>query len=234
MARKKQKEPVEKPPIVIPEDVQPILEHIKLSETTLSELIDTFASKYSPSEILQKLNILFSFGIVSKVKRERTLFFFYKENDEKQPNIETFSETEENTPDSKEISKIARKLRSSRYNIVRGVKRFGINFSIKAEKRVGKEKLRFYILYVSEQDFFSETKKFDSILKVDSAIRIVASDEIVKMGIAKSFNEYVVGKYKKKDAYSKFREDGTFFLLTLEEFFHKTTWKTLLSDKLKK
>ena len=234
MARKKQKEPVEKPPIVIPEDVQPILEHIKLSETTLSELIDTIASKYSPSEILQKLNILFSFGIVSKVKRERTLFFFYKENDEKQPNIETFSETEENTPDSKEISKIARKLRSSRYNIVRGVKRFGINFSIKAEKRVGKEKLRFYILYVSEQDFFSETKKFDSILKVDSAIRIVASDEIVKMGIAKSFNEYVVGKYKKKDAYSKFREDGTFFLLTLEEFFHKTTWKTLLSDKLKK
>ena len=234
MARKKQKEPVEKPPIVIPEDVQPILEHIKLSETTLSELIDTFASKYSPSEILQKLNILFSFGIVSKVKRERTLFFFYKENDEKQPNIKTFSETEENTPDSKEISKIARKLRSSRYNIVRGVKRFGINFSIKAEKKVGKEKLRFYILYVSEQDFFSETKKFDSILKVDSAIRIVASDEIVKMGIAKSFNEYVVGKYKKKDAYSKFREDGTFFLLTLEEFFHKTTWKTLLSDKLKK
>ena len=234
MARKKQKEPVEKPPIVIPEDVQPVLEHIKLSETTLSELIDTFSSKYSASEILQKLNILFSFGIVSKVKRERTLFFFYKENDEKQPNIETFSETEENTPDSKEISKIARKLRSSRYNIVRGVKRFGINFSIKAEKKVGKEKLRFYILYVSEQDFFSETKKFDSILKVDSAIRIVASDEIVKMGIAKSFNEYVVGKYKKKDAYSKFREDGTFFLLTLEEFFHKTTWKTLLSDKLKK
>lgn len=234
MARKKQKEPVEKPPIVIPEDVQPILEHIKLSETTLSELIDTFSSKYSASEILQNLNILFSFGIVSKVKRERTLFFFYKENDEKQPNIETFSETEENIPDSKEISKIARKLRSSRYNIVRGVKRFGINFSIKAEKKVGKEKLRFYILYVSEQDFFSETKKFDSILKVDSAIRIVASDEIVKMGIAKSFNEYVVGKYKKKDAYSKFREDGTFFLLTLEEFFHKTTWKTLLSDKLKK
>ena len=234
MARKKQKEPVEKPPIVIPEDVQPILEHIKLSETTLSELIDTFSSKYSSSEILQKLNILFSFGIVSKVKRERTLFFFYKENDEKQPNIETFSETEENTPDSKEISKIARKLRSSRYNIVRGVKRFGINFSIKAEKKIGKEKLKFYILYVSEQDFFSETKKFDSILKVDSAIRIVASDEIVKMGIAKSFNEYVVGKYKKKDAYSKFREDGTFFLLTLEEFFHKTTWKTLLSDKLKK
>lgn len=234
MARKKQKGPVEKPPIVIPEDVQPILEHIKLSETTLSELIDTFSSKYSSSEILQKLNILFSFGIISKVKRERTLFFFYKENDEKQPNIETFSETEENTPDSKEISKIARKLRSSRYNIVRGVKRFGINFSIKAEKKVGKEKLRFYILYVSEQDFFSETKKFDSILKVDSAIRIVASDEIVKMGIAKSFNEYVVGKYKKKDAYSKFREDGTFFLLTLEEFFHKTTWKTLLSDKLKK
>ena len=162
------------------------------------------------------------------------MFFFYKENDEKQQNIETFSEIEENTPDSKEISKIARKLRSSRYNIVRGVKRFGINFSIKAEKKVGKEKLRFYILYVSEQDFFSETKKFDSILKVDSAIRIVASDEIVKMGIAKSFNEYVVGKYKKKDAYSKFREDGTFFLLTLEEFFHKTTWKTLLSDKLKK
>lgn len=233
--RKKQKEPVEKPPVVIPEDVQPILEHIKLSETTLSELIDTFSSKYSASEILQKLNILFSFGIVSKVKRDRTLFFFYKENDEKQPNIETFSEAEENnTPDSKEISKIARKLRSSRYNIVRGVKRFGINFSIKAEKKVGKEKLRFYILYVSEQDFFSETKKFDSILKVDSAIRIVASDEIVKMGIAKSFNEYVVGKYKKKDAYSKFREDGTFFLLTLEEFFHKTTWKTLLSDKLKK
>lgn len=232
--RKKQKEPVEKPPVVIPEDVQPILEHIKLSETTLSELIDTFSSKYSASEILQKLNILFSFGIVSKVKRDRTLFFFYKENDEKQPNIETFSEAEENTPDSKEISKIARKLRSSRYNIVRGVKRFGINFSIKAEKKVGKEKLRFYILYVSEQDFFSETKKFDSILKVDSAIRIVALDEIVKMGIAKSFNEYVVGKYKKKDAYSKFREDGTFFLLTLEEFFHKTTWKTLLSDKLKK
>ena len=232
--RKKQKEPVEKPPVVIPEDVQPILEHIKLSETTLSELIDTFSSKYSASEILQKLNILFSFGIVSKVKRDRILFFFYKENDEKQPNIETFSEAEENTPDSKEISKIARKLRSSRYNIVRGVKRFGINFSIKAEKKVGKEKLRFYILYVSEQDFFSETKKFDSILKVDSAIRIVASDEIVKMGIAKSFNEYVVGKYKKKDAYSKFREDGTFFLLTLEEFFHKTTWKTLLSDKLKK
>lgn len=234
MAKKKQKEPIEKPPIIIPEDTQPILEHLKLTESTLSELLDTFSSRYTTSELLQKLNILFSFGIISKVKRERSLFFFYKENEEKPANIEITTETEEDTPDSREISKIARKLRSSRYNITRNIKRFGINFSIKAEKKVGKEKLRFYILYVSDQDFFTETKRFDSILKVDTAIRIVASDETVKMGIAKAFNEYVIGKYKKKDAYSKFREEGTFFLLTLEEFFHKTTWKTLLSDKLKK
>ena len=234
MARKKKQEPIEKQPIVIPEDTQFLLEYIKTSEVTLSTLVDNFSSQYSQSEILQKLNILFSLGVVSKVKRERTLFFFFRENEEKPANIEIGVEEEEETPDSREISKIARKLRSSRYNITRSVKRFGIDFSIKAEKKVGKEKLRFYILYVSDQNFFTETKRFDSILKVDTAIRIVASDETVKMGIAKSFNEYVVGKYKKKDAYSKFREEGTFFLLTLDEFFHKTTWKTLLSDKLKR
>ena len=199
-----------------------ILSIIKEQKTSLKDRLWE-NQEYSSKEIIDILHDLFIQGRIHKERQNDDIIFSYNENPENVSADEFLDETFEKNADYHAVSRLARKFRGSRYKVTRDVKKRKILFSLLLEK---KEK-EYWILYCSNSDFFKKNSIFDDILKVDSSIRIVVSDNKVKMEILKKFDNYITEKFG-SNGYVDFRKNNSFFILTEKEFFVRTTWKRLV------
>lgn len=199
-----------------------LLETLQSEKMSFKDILWNF-QKYSTKEIISELHNLFLQGRIKKERKENDIIFFYNENQEID-SVDDFSEDIlEKNADYHAVSRLARKFRGSRYKVERDVKKKKITFSLKLEK---KEKT-FWVMYLSDFSFFQKTSRFNDILSVDPAIRLVVSDDKVKAEILKLFDKFVSETFG-ENGYVKFRENNSFFILTEKEFFVRTTWKRIL------
>ena len=146
-----------------------------------------------------------------------------KEDTEEVLTEETDEVGNEKNADYHAVSKLARKFRTCRYEVERDyVSSSGLTYPLK----VTKKDIPYYIQYFSS---FSEqdTDIFGKILKDDTSIRVVVSDESVKLEVAKAFETFVDNEWG-EDGYNEFRKNHGFYILTINQFFKKTTWKNLV------
>lgn len=132
-------------------------------------------------------------------------------------------EDEDNNADYHAVSKLARKFRTCRYEVERD---YSSSSGLIYPLKVTKKDISYYIQYFSA---FSEQDKdiFGKILKDDKSIRVVVPDERVKLEVAKAFENFVDDEWG-EDGYDEFRKNHGFYILTMNQFFKKTTWKNLV------
>ena len=205
-------------------------DNVSLDEMVASTMSETGSTLQEISEeledlpksmLLQSIRRLFLANKIKKFRVGKQIFFkkstaeeemLYNNNDE--------AEDDEQTPDSKNISRLARKFRSCRYIVKRNYSTDnGLLYSLMVEKKG----IQYYIMYFSS---FSgdDNIVFSKMLENDKDIRIVAADNRTKIEIAKTFDAYV----KKNGGLDEFNKDHAFLILTMSQFFQKTRWKMLV------
>ena len=205
-------------------------DNVSLDEMVASAMSETGSTLQDLSEeleglpksiLLQSIRRLFLANKIKKYRVGKQIFFkkstaeeemLYNSNDE--------AEDDEQTPDSKNISRLARKFRSCRYIVKRNYSTDnGLLYSLMVEKKG----IQYYIMYFSS---FSgdDNIVFSKMLENDKDIRIVAADNRTKIEIAKTFDAYV----EKNGGLDEFNKDHAFLILTMSQFFQKTRWKMLV------
>ncbi len=200
---------------------QAIIASLPTQGYTINDLCDVLP-ECSKEDITQGIKRLFLTNQIIKWRVGKQIL--YKNSTEEDKMLYTNSaDNEDATPDSRNISKLARKFRSCRYVVNRNLStENGLIYSLMVEK---KEK-KYYIMYFSS---FSdeESTVFDKMLENDDCIRIVAMDNQVKLNIAKSFDRFVTEKYP-EGGMNEFNQNHAFLILTMNQFFQKTRWKILV------
>ena len=194
---------------------------------TLREIMELHGEEKS-SDVILAMNSLFMKNKLKKKRVEKTIFFFRPNEEEERLKHMTEDELDEmnddGTEDYRNISKLARKFRSCRYQVERTFEASnGITYSLKLSKK-GKE---YYVLFSSSEDMFKSTDIFEKMLEVDESIRIVTVDDMTKMNIARRFDAFVGEKYG-ENGFVAFKNEHSFEILSLRQFFKKTTWKSLV------
>lgn len=198
-----------------------IRNNLSIKSMLLSEIIKENNKNYNKKTIIDSVNYLYVNNFIIKERKESNIFFYI--NEEKKTDSILLSAKEDDNSDYHYISKLSCKFRSSRFHVERDVIVNNFLFSLKLEKQ---DKI-YFIKYVSSFDFFKKNNIFDDILNIDDSIRIVTFDEKVKLLICKLFDNFIENKYG-KEGYIAFKKNHSFNILTLEQFFKKTTWKNLL------
>ena len=194
---------------------------LSIKSMLLSEIIKKNKINYNNKEIIDTINYLYTNNFIIKERKNLDIVFYL--NIEKKIEDIFIPNNFDDNSDYHSISKLARKFRSSRFHVERDVIINNFLFSLKLEKQNN----IYYIKYVSSFDFFKKNNIFDDILSIDDSIRIVTFDETVKLSICKLFDDFIKNKYG-KEGYIAFKKNHSFNILTLEQFFKKTTWKNLL------
>lgn len=194
---------------------------LSIKSMLLSEIIKKNKINYNNKEIIDTINYLYTNNFIIKERKNLDIVFYL--NIEKKIEDIFIPNNFDDNSDYHSISKLARKFRSSRFHVERDVIINNFLFSLKLEKQNN----IYYIKYVSSFDFFKKNNIFDDILNIDDSIRIVTFDETVKLSICKLFDDFIKNKYG-KEGYIAFKKNHSFNILTLEQFFKKTTWKNLL------
>lgn len=181
--------------------------------------LDDF-SEFDEEILSTSIRRLYLAGKIKKRKDGKQIF--YRKNNEK---TEKQADSEEQTiNDKKNVSQIARKFRSCRYKVER-------NHVFKNEFRctllIEKKGKSYSLLYVPSLEEYDQSI-FPKMLDNDSGIRIVTADTTTKLAVAKAFNDFIMQKYNEENGLLSFNQEHSFRVLTVEQFFHKTTWKTLL------
>ena len=177
------------------------------------------------SAIQQAISQMFLSSQLKKCRVGDKILFSVNQN----TNINNISNSEESEDINNEnadyhaVSKLARKFRTCRYEVERD---FSSSSGLTYPLKVTKKDTSYYIQYFSG---FSEHDKdiFGKILKDDNSIRVVVSDEMVKLEVAKAFETFVDDEWG-EDGYNEFRKNHGFYILTMNQFFKKTTWKNLV------
>ena len=178
-----------------------------------------------PSSVIQKA--ISQMFISSQLKKCRVgdKILFSVNQDINLNNIDKSNdkENEDNNADYHAVSKLARKFRTCRYEVERD---YSSSSGLIYPLKVTKKDISYYIQYFSA---FSEQDKdiFGKILKDDKSIRVVVPDETVKLEVAKAFENFVDDEWG-EDGYDEFRKNHGFYILTMNQFFKKTTWKNLV------
>lgn len=202
-----------------------IYEKIKKILTEPKELSDIVSEcDLKTLDVINCLNELYSKNQIEKTITKDDDIFFSLNNDLKNNESLNDDSNLENNIDYHNISKLARKFRSSRYHVER-------DFTIKnlvVSLKISKKDKQYFIFYISSIDFFKTKSIFNDILQIDSSIRIVSPNESIKLSICKLFDDYIDLQYG-DNGYNDFRKKYSFKILTMEQFFKKTTWKNLLN-----
>lgn len=189
------------------------------SGSTLQEIGEKLEELPKPM-LLQSIRRLF---LSNKIKKYRVgkQIFFKKSTAESEIMYNDKDEAEDDqTPDSKNISRLARKFRSCRYIVKRNYSTDnGLLYSLMVERKG----IQYYIMYFSS--FSGEDNiLFSKMLENDKDIRIVAADNNTKLAIAKSFDAFV----EQGGGLDEFNKEHSFLILTISQFFQKTRWKMLV------
>ena len=199
-----------------------ILEDIKSNSCSLQGIIQKYTENNKFSDVISTVRKLFIEDKIKKTRKNGAVFLSYKNEEEEI----LYNETNKDVVNtSKNISRLAKKFRSCRYSVERDIKtKNKILYSLK----VSKNKIDYYILFVSDMNYFKDKNIFIKMLKNDATIRIVAENEEIKVMIVKKFDNFIMASYG-KSGYEEFYKKYGFSILTIDEFFKKTTWKTLVS-----
>ena len=191
---------------------------------SMNEIIQ-FLPDYPKLLVRQTVSQMFLSFQLKKCRIEDKILFSINDNCDKKTSSE--DEDEENglegSSDYRQVSKLARKFRTCRYIVER---EFASKSGLTYPLRVTKKDKTYYIMYFSS---FSQQDKdiFGRILKDDDSIRVVVSDANVKLEVAKAFENFVDDEWG-EDGYNEFRKNHGFYILTIDQFFKKTTWKNLV------
>ena len=199
-----------------------ILEDVKLNPCSLQTVIQKYSEKNKFLDVIGTVRKLFIEDKIKKTRKNGTILLSYRNADEEV----LYNDIDENiASSSKSISRLARKFRSCRYSVERDIEtKNKLFYSLK----VSKDKSDYYILFVSDTDYFNKKDVFAKMLKNDDTIRIVTENEEIKVVIVKKFDNFIMNTYG-KNGYDDFYKKHGFSILTIDEFFKKTTWKTLVS-----
>ena len=208
--------------------LEKIRNDLSINSMILPEIIKQNKEDFNKKTIIDSVNFLYVNNFIIKERKDSNISF-YINLDKKDDKIINEKTAIEDSADYHAVSKLARKFRSSRYHVERDIVSSALLFSLKIEKNDE----CFFIKYVSSIDFFKKNNIFNDILNIDNSIRIVTSDEYIKLSICKLFDKYICEKYG-KDGYIGFRKNHSFNILTLEQFFKKTTWKNSILQFLSK
>ena len=206
---------------------QSILATLGDRSMSMNEIIQ-FLPNYSKFSIQQTVFQMFlSFQLKKCRIEDKILFSVNTDYDKKtlsdNKNNENEDDEREGSSDYRQVSKLARKFRTCRYTVER---EFSSDSGLIYPLRVTKKNKTYYIMYFSN---FSQQDKgiFGRILKDDDSIRIVVSDVNVKLEVAKAFENFVDDEWG-ENGYNEFRKNHGFYILTINQFFKKTTWKNLV------
>lgn len=172
--------------------------------------------------LMASLRRLYLAGKIRKRKDGKKVFYRLASDTETRNGKE---EPDGNSPDDsidrRNVSRLARKFRSCRYKVERNyVASNGVRYTLALEK---KDK-RWLLLYAANPEAIPGS--FEKMTENDPGIRIVVPDDRTKLEVAKLFNDYVSSRYE--DGLLSFNENNSFRILTMEQFFKRTTWKNLL------
>ena len=203
---------------------QSILATLGDRSMSMNEIIQ-FLPNYSKFSIQQTVFQMFLSFQLKKCRIEDKILFSINTDGNKKisSDNENKDDEREESSDYRQVSKLARKFRTCRYTVERGFSSgSGLTYSL----RVTKKNKTYYIMYFSN---FSQQDKniFGRILKDDDSIRVVVSDANVKLEVAKAFENFVDEEWG-EDGYNEFRKNHGFYILTIDQFFKKTTWKNLV------
>lgn len=193
------------------------LKDTSMSLKTLKENIDAFSSE----ALMSSIKRLFITDEITKYRDGKTILYKLSSEEEKRA-FAKILDGDDGTPDGHNVSKLARKFRSCRYIVKRDFSaKNGLEYNLMIEKKGQK----FYIMYYSSFD--QDKEVFQKMLENDNDIRIVTADSKSKIEVAKSFDDFVNDEYG-EDGMQEFSKNHAFLILTMEQFFRKTTWKDLL------
>lgn len=195
-------------------------EREKADEEILSQMSEE-EQEFDEPEWQDSIRRLYLAGRIKK-RKEGNRVFYRAVKEEDLPQEEAADAMTPN--DRLNISRMARKFRSCRYAVVRNeVAANGITYTL----TVTKKEQTYHILYVPDNKEWPENA-FSRMLENDRGIRIVVPDISTKLYVAKNFDDFVRKSYPDENPLLCFNQTHLFCLLTVGQFFQKTTWKNLV------
>ena len=192
-----------------------VLELIGEGETELHE-----CACIEEDELAASIRRLYLSGRIRKRKDGDRIFYSIADGKESFPEYEGAS----SSSDRKSISLMARKFRSCRYKVQRNfVAENGLVYTLFVEKKGAK----YMLSYISNTEDL-DGSVFSKMLENDPGIRIVVPDNKTKLSVAKIFDGFVQESFGEENGLLYFNQKNSFRVLTVEQFFKKTTWKNLL------
>ena len=185
------------------------------------------SDEFSDDVLLASIRRLYLAGKIKKRKVGKQVF--YRRADVNEHNNDDDDDDEgglenETKIDRKNVSRMARKFRSCRYKVIRGyIAPNGVGYSLS----VTKKDVTYLISYISNVDYWTP-EIFSKMLENDKGIRIVVSDNKMKLSVAKIFDEFVRDMYGGSNGLLSFNQEHSFRIITIDQFAQGRTWKTLV------
>lgn len=193
----------------------------KIDEEILSRMSNGAEQEINEPELQEGIRRLYLAGKIRKRKEGTRVFYRLAEDgaSQKEEPLEVMT-----VNDRMNISRMARKFRSCRYELIRDeVAANGLKYTL----TVTKKGYTCRIIYVPNGSVWSDDT-YAKMLENDRGIRIVVPDIPTKLFVAKKFDDFVRNSYPGENPLLSFNQMHLFCLLTIDQFFQKTTWKSLV------